>query len=66
MVKNEKEADLKKVRTETITFRLASNIIQGLRKEAESERISLNSFVTKIFANHIQWENMKGELGYCT
>ena len=63
MVKSEKYDDIKKVRTETITFRLPSNIINGLRKEAESEKISLNSFVTKIFANHIQWEKYERKVG---
>jgi hypothetical protein len=63
MVKSEKEADVKRIRTATITFRLPSNIIEALRKEAEPERISLNSFVTKIFANHIQWEKYERKVG---
>ena len=63
MFKGTKDADIKKVHTETITFRLPSNIINGLRKEAESDRISLNSLVTKIFANHIQWEKYERKVG---
>src|SRR5215475_5837523 len=62
MVKDEDD-DIKKVRTETVTFRLPSNLIEALRKEAESESISLNSFVTKIFANHIRWEKYERKVG---
>jgi hypothetical protein len=63
MVKAESDADMKKVHTETITFRLPSNLIDGLRKEAELDKISLNSFVIKIFANHIQWEKYERKVG---
>jgi hypothetical protein len=63
MIKSEDNAQVKKVNTETITFRLPSNLIDGLRKEAESDRISLNSLVTKIFANHIQWEKYERKVG---
>ena len=63
MIKGGTDADIKKVHTETITFRLPSNLIDGLRKEAESDRISLNSLVTKIFANHIQWEKYERKVG---
>ena len=63
MVKAESDADIKKVHTETITFRLPSNLIDGLRKEAELDKISLNSFVIKIFANHIQWEKYERKVG---
>jgi hypothetical protein len=63
MIKAESNAQVKKVNTETITFRLPSNLIDGLRKEAESDRISLNSLVTKIFANHIQWEKYERKVG---
>jgi hypothetical protein len=43
MVKSEKDADVKRIRTATITFRLPSNIIEALRKEAEPERPSVNT-----------------------
>jgi predicted HicB family RNase H-like nuclease len=61
MVKAESNAQIKKVNTETITFRLPSNLIDGLRKEAESDKISLNSLVTKISNG----KSMKGRLGFC-
>src|ERR671933_745025 len=52
-----------KVRTETITFRIPSNLVKELRKEAELERISLNAFVYKIFLNHVQWEKYERKVG---
>ena len=63
MIKAESNGQIKKVSTETITFRLPSNLIDGLRKDAESDKISLNSLVTKIFANHIQWEKYERKVG---
>jgi hypothetical protein len=53
----------KKTKTETITFRLPMNIIEELRKDAELENVSLNSLVSKIFANHIQWERYERKVG---
>jgi hypothetical protein len=63
MIKAGSDADIRKIRTETITFRLPSNLVNTLRREAESDRISLNSLVTKIFANHIQWEKYERKVG---
>jgi hypothetical protein len=63
MIKAESNGQIKKVSTETITFRLPSNLIDGLRKDAESDKISLNSLVTKVFANHIQWEKYERKVG---
>jgi hypothetical protein len=57
------KANTKKIKTETITFRLPSAFIEELRKEAELEKISLNAFVTKIFSNHIQWERYERKVG---
>jgi len=55
--------DLKKPKTETITFRLSNTLIDELRKEAEQERMSLNAFVSKIFLNHVQWERYERKVG---
>jgi hypothetical protein len=51
------------MRTETITFRLPSFLIDELRKDAELEQVSLNSAVTRIFSNHIQWERYERKVG---
>jgi len=58
-----RESGAAKVRTETITFRLDSTLIKELRKEAESEKISFNAFVYKIFLNHVQWEKYERKVG---
>lgn len=55
--------DLKKPKTETITFRLSNALIDELRKEAGLEKVSLNTFVSKIFLNHVQWERYERKVG---
>lgn len=57
------EDDSEKHRTETVTFRLSSKLITDLRNDAKLENISLNSFVTKIFTNHVQWERYERKFG---
>jgi hypothetical protein len=47
---------MKKGKTETTTFRLSSALIEELRGDAEMEGVSLNSYASKIFSNHVQWE----------
>jgi hypothetical protein len=53
----------KKTKTETVTFRLSSSIIDELRSDAELEGVSLNNYVAKIFSNHIQWERYERKVG---
>jgi hypothetical protein len=53
----------KKVKTETITFRLPSSMIGELRSDAELGGVSLNNYVTKIFSNHVQWERYERKVG---
>jgi hypothetical protein len=55
--------DSNKIRTETITFRLPSSLIDELRRDAELEDVSLNALVTRIFSNHIQWERYERKVG---
>ena len=50
-------------KTETITFRLPTYLIDELRNDSELEEVSLNSFVTRIFSNHIQWERYERKVG---
>lgn len=61
-IANDHEAK-KKDRTETITFRLASALIDELRTDAELEGVSLNNYVAKIFLNHVQWERYERKVG---
>lgn len=53
----------RKERTETITFRLTSTLIDELRTDAELEGVSLNNYVAKIFTNHVQWERYERKVG---
>jgi hypothetical protein len=52
-----------KGKTETVTFRLPSALIDELRREAEVEGVSLNSYASKIFSNHILWERYERKVG---
>ncbi len=55
--------DTKKTKTETITFRLPSALIEELRGDAEMEGMSLNSYASRIFSNHVQWERYERKVG---
>ena len=57
------DLDSTKGKTETITFRLPSTLIGELRREAEVEGMSLNSYASKIFSNHILWERFERKVG---
>ncbi len=56
-------SDIKKGKTETITFRLPSALIEELRGDAEMEGVSINSYASKIFSNHVQWERYERKVG---
>lgn len=55
--------DSSKKKTETVTFRLPSPLVEELRSDAELEGISLNNYVAKIFSNHLQWERYERKVG---
>lgn len=38
-------------------------MIEELRADAETEGVSLNNFVAKIFSNHLQWERYERKVG---
>ena len=63
MPRGDDDSDSKKTKTETVTFRLLSSLIDELRMDAELEGISLNNYVAKIFSNHIQWERYERKVG---
>jgi hypothetical protein len=56
-------ADEKKNKTETVTFRLPSAMLDELRGDAELEGMSLNSYASRIFSNHLQWERYERKVG---
>jgi hypothetical protein len=57
------DSDAKKTKTETVTFRFPSSLIDELRTDAELQGISLNNYAAKIFSNHIQWERYERKVG---
>ena len=63
MPRGDDDSDSKKTKTETVTFRLPSSLVDELRMDAELERVSLNNYVAKIFSNHIQWERYERKVG---
>jgi hypothetical protein len=56
-------SDIARIKTETITFRLPVPLLNELRKDAKLEKMNLNAFVTKIFANHVEWERYERKMG---
>ena len=57
------DSESKKTKTETVTFRFPSSLIDELRMDAELQGISLNNYAGKIFSNHIQWERYERKVG---
>lgn len=52
-----------KKKTETMSFRLDSNILGKLRKESESQEISLNVLANKIFTRYVEWGMFEPKVG---
>jgi HicB family len=57
------DSNAKRTKTETVTFRLQSSLIEELRMDAELEGVSLNNYVSRVFSNHIQWERYERKVG---
>jgi hypothetical protein len=43
--------------TEGVTFRIPSIILNKLKDESETKRISLNTFANQIFKEHLEWHS---------
>ena len=63
MPRGDDDSYSKRTKTETVTFRLPSSLIDELRMDAGLEGVSLNNYVGKIFSNHIQWERYERKVG---
>lgn len=50
-------------KTQTITFRLSSSIIEDLKEDAEIEKINLNQLISKILSYHVLWEKYERKVG---
>lgn len=53
-------------KTETIAFRLDTNLIERLRKEASQKEISLNTMASQIFRQHVDWHSNAAKAGFLT
>ena len=51
-------------KNESITFRVYSESIAKLRKEANDEDISMNTLVNQILRNHIAWHSVASKAGF--
>lgn len=49
---------------ESITFRLKPSIIRGLRREAESRGITLNTLITQVLSHYLDWDVSAAKAGY--
>lgn len=56
--------DIKKPKTETLTFRLDKAIINRLRQEAGGNRTTLNTLANQIFREHVDWYSNAPKAGY--
>lgn len=52
-----------KKKTETMSFRLDGDILDKLRKESESQGISLNVLANKIFTRYVEWDMFEPKVG---
>jgi HicB family len=52
--------------SESITFRLNSTILKKLHHEAERKDISVNTLVSHIIRNHIDWHSNAAKAGFVT
>ncbi|MHA7646658.1 hypothetical protein [Nitrosopumilus sp. S4] len=52
-----------KKKTETMSFRLESHILDKMRKESESQGVSLNILANKIFSRYVDWDMFVPKVG---
>lgn len=52
-----------KKKTETMSFRLDSHILDKLRQESESQGVSLNVLANKIFTRFVEWDMFEPKVG---
>ncbi|MGD8431442.1 MAG: hypothetical protein PVG23_02590 [Nitrosopumilaceae archaeon] len=52
-----------KKKTETVSFRMDMQIIDKLKKESESQGISLNVLANKIFSRYVEWDMFEPKVG---
>jgi len=50
-------------KTKTATFRLEEDILDDLRKTAETEKITLNSLTNQVFKQYVKWDSRAAKAG---
>ena len=53
-----------KSNNESITFRIYSDAVSRLRKEANEKDISFNTLVNQILKNHVEWHSVAADAGF--
>jgi hypothetical protein len=61
---NSESISKKRKNTESITFRLESEILNSLRQEAKRKDIRLNTLVSQIAKLHTSWHSMAAQAGF--
>ena len=51
-------------RTESITFRLESRILDNLRKKAKHDRVTINTLVNQLIADYFEWSMTAKDAGW--
>ncbi|MFL6522488.1 MAG: hypothetical protein ACJ71B_03300 [Nitrososphaera sp.] len=51
-------------KTESITFRLESQILESLRQEAKRKDVSVNTLVSQIAKQHTNWHSVAAQAGF--
>jgi len=52
-----------KGKTQTVSFRLSTSLIDELKQEAKMEKMNFNALISKILENHNLWDKYERKLG---
>ncbi len=51
------------IKTRSITFRLDSNTVDNLQREADQKEISLNVLVNQVLRRYVKWDTFEPKIG---
>ena len=51
-------------KSESVTFRINSKVLNNLRREAEQKDISTNTLVNKLIKDHLNWHSKAAKAGF--
>ncbi len=63
MAKDTSNANVKRRKTSTVSFRIDKRYDQILRVEAEEKRITLNTLVNQVFGEYVEWHRYVKQFG---